>query len=98
MLRQRFAEALRQGQIDGTLRTTFEPDAAAALVIAATDGLQTQFLLDPGIDMAAHISSLLDDLRVDLMTRQRWAPGADVTARARRRTRGGSRRRRGTRR
>ncbi|MGO1410432.1 MULTISPECIES: TetR/AcrR family transcriptional regulator [unclassified Microbacterium] len=64
MLRQRFAEALRQGQIDGTLRTTFEPDAAAALVIAATDGLQTQFLLDPGIDMAAHISSLLDDLRV----------------------------------
>ncbi|WP_119696958.1 TetR/AcrR family transcriptional regulator [Microbacterium halotolerans] len=63
-LRRRFAESLRTGQSDGTLRTTFDPDAVAALVIAATDGLQTQFLLDASVDMAAHIEALLDDLRV----------------------------------
>lgn len=62
-LRERFAASLRAGQRDGALRAGFDPDATAALVIAATDGLQAQFLLDPSFDMAATLRAMLDDLR-----------------------------------
>ncbi len=35
------------------------PPSTAGLLIAAADGLQTQWLLDPEVDMAAHLSSLV---------------------------------------
>ena len=35
------------------------PTVTAGLLIAAADGLQTQWLLDPEVDMAAHLSSLV---------------------------------------
>lgn len=45
-LRTRFAEVIRQQQARGRLRRDADPDAVAALVVAASDGLQTQWLLD----------------------------------------------------
>ncbi|WP_442577041.1 TetR/AcrR family transcriptional regulator [Microbacterium sp. F51-2R] len=46
-LRHELAELVRGHQRDGVLREDVDPDAVAALVIAASDGLQTQWLLDP---------------------------------------------------
>ncbi len=43
----------------GTLSSSLDAGVAAGLLIAAADGLQTQWLLDPEVDMAAHLSSLV---------------------------------------
>ena len=43
----------------GTLAPTVDAAVTAGLLIAAADGLQTQWLLDPEVDMAAHLSSLV---------------------------------------
>ena len=51
-LRRQLAGHIRDGQRDGTLRRGADPEAIAALVIAASDGLQTQWLLDPTVDIA----------------------------------------------
>lgn len=45
-LRMRLADEIRQQQEQGRLRRDADPDAVAALVVAASDGLQTQWLLD----------------------------------------------------
>ncbi|MFC4138030.1 MULTISPECIES: TetR/AcrR family transcriptional regulator [unclassified Microbacterium] len=45
--RASLAERVRHNQLSGSIRTDVDPDAVAALVIAASDGLQTQWLLDP---------------------------------------------------
>ena len=45
-LRERLADAVREQQERGRLRRDADPDAVAALVVAASDGLQTQWLLD----------------------------------------------------
>lgn len=45
-LRTRLADEIRQQQERGRLRRDADPDAVAALVVAASDGLQTQWLLD----------------------------------------------------
>lgn len=49
-LRAELAERVRGLQTSGHLRTDLDPDLVAALVIAASDGLQTQWLLDPSVD------------------------------------------------
>lgn len=54
-----FARRIARAQRSGALRADIAPDAAAALVLAAMDGLQTQWLLDPSIDMAAHLRALI---------------------------------------
>jgi len=43
----------------GTLPSSLDAGVAASLLIAAADGLQTQWLLDPEVDMAGHFSSLV---------------------------------------
>ncbi|QEO14417.1 TetR/AcrR family transcriptional regulator [Agromyces intestinalis] len=43
-------ERIRRDQAAGRVRADLEPVAVASLVIAASDGLQTQWLLDPAID------------------------------------------------
>ncbi|WP_176980765.1 TetR/AcrR family transcriptional regulator [Paramicrobacterium humi] len=58
-LRERSAEAIRQMQDAGELRRDVDAVTLATMTIALTDGLQTQWLLDPSIDMAAHIEALL---------------------------------------
>lgn len=45
-LRAELGDRIRQQQSDGRMRADVDPLAAAALVIAASDGLQTQWLLD----------------------------------------------------
>lgn len=45
-LRDRLADTVRQQQADGRIREDVDADAVAALVVAASDGLQTQWLLD----------------------------------------------------
>ncbi|MDQ0728861.1 TetR/AcrR family transcriptional regulator [Microbacterium sp. W4I20] len=45
-IRAGIADAVRQQQTSGRIRTDVDPDAVAALVVAASDGLQTQWLLD----------------------------------------------------
>lgn len=57
-IRERLAELIRVGQIEGTIRRGIEPEAMAALVIAASDGLQTQWLLEPTVDIAKSLELL----------------------------------------
>lgn len=47
-LREELAERIGQQQASGRIRPDAEPLAVAALVIAASDGLQTQWMLDEG--------------------------------------------------
>ncbi len=60
-LRADLAERVRQNQQSGRIRADVDPDAVAALVIAASDGLQTQWLLEPAVDEQGALS-LLDEL------------------------------------
>ncbi|WP_404434572.1 TetR/AcrR family transcriptional regulator [Microbacterium lacus] len=60
-LRADLAERVRQNQQSGRMRADVDPDAVAALVIAASDGLQTQWLLEPAVDEQGALT-LLDDL------------------------------------
>lgn len=60
-LRAEIAERVRGNQRDGRIRPDVDPDQVAALVIAASDGLQTQWLLDDDVDLDGSLS-LLDDL------------------------------------
>jgi AcrR family transcriptional regulator len=62
-LRETLAARIRAGQADGSLRSTLDAERTASIIIAATDGLQAQFLLDPTVDMAAELAALLADLR-----------------------------------
>lgn len=47
-LRTEIADRIRTQQEQGVIREDVDPQAAAALIIAASDGLQTQWLLDDG--------------------------------------------------
>jgi len=58
-VRDLLATDIAAGKEAGTLSSTIDPAVAAGLLIAAADGLQTQWLLDPEVDMAAHLSSLV---------------------------------------
>jgi AcrR family transcriptional regulator len=60
-LRQSLAARVRHNQASGRIRADVDADAVAALVIAASDGLQTQWLLDPAVDQDAALT-LLEDL------------------------------------
>ncbi len=44
--------------------TTSTPEVAASLLLAVADGLQTQWLMDPSIDMGEHIDGFLDLLGI----------------------------------
>lgn len=57
-LRQELADHIRDGQRDGTIRRGLDPAAMAALVIAASDGLQIQWLLEPEVDIAQSLRLL----------------------------------------
>lgn len=60
-LRTELADQVRAQQRAGALRGDVDADLIAALVIAASDGLQTQWLLDPTVDHEAALR-MLDDL------------------------------------
>lgn len=60
-IREGLADRVRQNQKVGRIRADLDPEAVAALVIAASDGLQTQWLLDPLVPQDAALT-LLEDL------------------------------------
>ncbi|MGV8881030.1 MAG: TetR/AcrR family transcriptional regulator [Rhodoglobus sp.] len=51
-LRVDLATHIRQDQAAGLVRSDVDADAVAALLIAASDGLQTQWLLEPSIPLS----------------------------------------------
>lgn len=57
-IRERLTELIRIGQREGTMRRGVDPADMAALVIAASDGLQTQWLLEPDVDIARSLALL----------------------------------------
>lgn len=58
-LREALAARIESGQQAGRIAGDINPAAAAALVIAASDGLQIQWLLDPGaVDVSQSLSIL----------------------------------------
>ena len=53
------AADVRAKQADGLIAADLDPDAVASLLLAAADGLQVQWLLDPsGLDMGARLGQL----------------------------------------
>ena len=60
-------EAIERAQDAGELGPAIDRDEAARLIIAAADGLQVQWLLDPSIDMTAHLRRLWELLGVSSM-------------------------------
>jgi len=58
-VRADLAERIRAGQAAGDIDATIDPDDAAALVAAASDGLQLQWLLHPdAVDIGRSIALL----------------------------------------
>jgi AcrR family transcriptional regulator len=61
-LREDLSARIESGQRAGRIAADIEPLDAAALVIAASDGLQIQWLLDPGTVDVGRSLSILDRL------------------------------------
>lgn len=57
-LRGELTESLRAQQAAGTVRTDVSAEHLAALLIAASDGLQIQWLLDPSVGLETTLSML----------------------------------------
>jgi AcrR family transcriptional regulator len=61
-VRVELAELVRQAQRTGAVDPDLDPDDAAALVVAASDGLQVQWLLDPDAVDVHRVLRLLEQL------------------------------------
>lgn len=57
-LRTEMAERVRLLQGSGEIRADVDPTLVAALVVAASDGLQTQWLLEPSVDHEGALAML----------------------------------------
>lgn len=57
------AERLRRDQAEGRIRADIDPDAVASLIVAASDGLQVQWLLDPTVPLEGNLGAFADLLR-----------------------------------
>ncbi|MDR6905571.1 AcrR family transcriptional regulator [Agromyces sp. 3263] len=53
-----FSTLVRDEQAAGNVDPSLDADRIANLFLAAADGLQTQWMLDPSIDMADHVAYL----------------------------------------
>ncbi|TYL54642.1 TetR/AcrR family transcriptional regulator [Agromyces mariniharenae] len=56
--RAMFSQLIRDEQAAGRIDADLDADRIANLFLAAADGLQTQWMLDPSIDMADHVAYL----------------------------------------
>ena len=56
--RSLFGGMIRDEQAAGRIDPSLDPDRIVNLFLAAADGLQTQWMLDPTIDMSAHVAYL----------------------------------------
>ena len=61
-VRAYLAERIRAGQRTGVIAADLDPDDAASLVVAASDGLQLQWLLDPDAVDVGRALALLERL------------------------------------
>jgi AcrR family transcriptional regulator len=62
-LKSEVAADIRRSQDEGMVARDLDPEAVASILIAAADGLQIQWLLDPaGPDMAARLEGLWNAL------------------------------------
>lgn len=59
----RFQASIEAKQAAGTISTVYDASTLARLLVAAADGLQTQWLLDPTLDMARHLETLVALIR-----------------------------------
>lgn len=57
-VRADLVERVRRSQADGRVRTDVDPVAAASLVIAASDGLQAQWMLDESVPQSGALDLL----------------------------------------
>jgi len=64
-IRSGTAWALRAADRAGYLRAEVDPDDAALRLTALMDGLQSQWLLDPSIDMSRHVRAAIGQLLTD---------------------------------
>jgi AcrR family transcriptional regulator len=63
-IRGGIADDIRERQRQGDIADDLDPDAVASLLVAAADGLQIQWLLEPDtVDMGARLEQMLDALR-----------------------------------
>jgi hypothetical protein len=63
-LREIVARKFRRSTVDPVVHTaSADPDFAARILIAAWDGLQIQWLLDPSIDLAGDLNRLSELLQ-----------------------------------
>ncbi len=58
-IRAVYAHEVAAAQRAGTMRSDLLPEQVATLIAATLDGLQIQWLLDPDIDMTAHLEALI---------------------------------------
>ena len=63
LLRSELGEAVRSAQERGELSRTLDAESVATVLLAAADGLQTQWMLEPELDMAAQLEHLWAALR-----------------------------------
>ena len=59
-LRIEYTESFRDLQRQGRLRPRVDPEKTASMLIALWDGLQTQWLLHPSLDVATGLREFLD--------------------------------------
>ena len=59
-MRGQLEQIVRGAQASGEMGPEADPAEVAALIVAAADGLQQQWLLDRSIDMAARLRRLWD--------------------------------------
>jgi len=62
-LRRNLADRLRAEQATGRIRADVDPEQVAALLVAASDGLQIQWLLEPSIRLEETLGALAPLLR-----------------------------------
>ncbi len=62
-LRRGLADRLRAEQELGQIRADVDPDQVAALIVAASDGLQIQWLLEPSLGLQETLGTLATLLR-----------------------------------
>lgn len=67
-MRAEIAEVIRAEQARGAMPPQLDPDRAATLALALSDGLQIQWLYDRDLDMASHIEHLWEVLVASMVS------------------------------
>lgn len=67
VFRELCTAALERDVASGRVRKDVDPEAIATMLIAASEGLENQWLLEPNVDLAANFVVFADMLRRDLL-------------------------------